>query len=115
MVDEGRIAERIDHFLQGVGIREGKDGLWETIPEVLEQYGEERLKQEEPEETKEYQKYNTYKVSPEQAKRIAETILKIYGIEGWMVYVSPTKSGMSVSYRERGRLVKRRVMYENGH
>ena len=107
VVEEGRIAERIDHFLQGVGIREGKDGLWETIPEALEQYGEERLKQEEPEETKEYQKYNIYKVSPQQAKRIAETILKIYGIEGWMVYVSPTKSDMSVNFRERERLVKR--------
>jgi len=106
-VDEGRVAERINHFLQGVGIREGKDGLWETIPEALEKHGEERLEQKEPEETEEYQKYNAYKVSPEQAKKIAEATLKAYGIESWTVYVSPTKSGMSVIYREKGRLVRR--------
>jgi len=106
-VDEGRVAERINHFLQGVGIRRGKKGLWETIPEALEKYGEERLQQPEPEETEGYQRYNTYKVSPEQAKKIAEVVLKAYGIEGWTVYISPTKSGMSVIYRERGRLVKR--------
>lgn len=30
-----RVAERIDHFLRGVGLRVGKDGLWETVPERL--------------------------------------------------------------------------------
>jgi len=111
-IDEGRTAERINHFLQGVGIRRGKDGLWETIPEVLEGYGEERLEQKEPEETEEYQRYNAHKVSPEQAKKIAEAVLKAYGIEGWTVYISPTASKMSITYRERGRLVKRIVIGE---
>ncbi|MGB9911560.1 MAG: hypothetical protein ACPLKP_03080, partial [Microgenomates group bacterium] len=104
---EGRVAERIDHFLQGVGVRRGKDGLWETIPEALERYGIERLKSRKPLETEEYRKYNFFKVSPEQAVKIAIAILEEYGIKDWTVYISPTTSSYSVVWREKGELVKR--------
>ena len=103
-----RTMERIDHFLQGVGLKRGKDGLWETIPERFRQHLEARAALSEIAETPDYQRYNGIKVNAKQAKRLAEIILSGYGFDerGWSIYISPTKKTFSVRYRGKGEIVK---------
>lgn len=103
-----RAMERIDHFLQGVGLKIERGGLFETMPERFRQYLEERAALVEVPETPEYQKYNVIKVNAEQAKRLAELILSAgeFDKRGWTAYISPTKKTFSVSYREKGEIVR---------
>lgn len=105
-----RTMEKIDQFLQGVGIEVGEDGLLKIkrIPEKLREYIGERAALAKAPETPEYQKYNAIKVNAEQAKRLAEPILSAgeFDKRGWTAYISPTKKAFSVSYREKGEIVR---------
>lgn len=103
-----RTMERIDHFLKGIGMKIGEDGLLETIPENLSEFIEERASLAEISETPDYQKYNAIKVNAEQAKKLAEKALSAYGFDerGWSVYISSTKKTLLVSFREKGKEIK---------
>lgn len=96
-----RSVERIDHFLNGVGLRLGEDGLLQTIPDDLAAYANNRLQEMGllPEE-EEYKKYNSYKLSAVQAKTIADEILNSYGFsaEGWRAVILERLQGLGVAY-----------------
>lgn len=107
-----RTMERIDHFLEGVGLRVDPDGLWQTTPNHLKDFIEEKARQPILAETPEYQKYNAYRVDAQQAKVLAESILRIYGFdrEGWSIYLSPTAKNLAVNFREKGEKIKQVVI-----
>lgn len=75
-----RTLERIDHFLAGTGVRIGQNGFFETIPERLAKYAQTRATEPPPDETPEYQRFNSYKVDAQQAKTLCEAILRSYGL-----------------------------------
>lgn len=110
-----RTMEKIDHFLQGVGLKIGEDGLFETIPEKLHQFIKERVNSAGVPETPDYQKYNAFKVDARQAKGLVERVLASYGFDeqGWSVYISPTAETLSVGFRKKGEKVREVNIPEN--
>lgn len=100
-----RTLERIDHFLVGTGVRIGKNGLFDTIPERLAEYAQQRAAEPQPEEAAEYQKFNNYKVNAQQAATLCEAILKRYGLtegdKSWRAAVLERKGTLGVGKKER--------------
>lgn len=94
-----RTLERIDHFLVGTGLKIGEDGLLETVPEELSKYVEERANEPTPEETPDYQKYNSYKVGAQQAAILGQAVLEKYELQedkAWKVVVLERKGTLAV-------------------
>jgi hypothetical protein len=108
--EEPRAMEKIDHFLKGTGIRVGENGLFETIPEKLQEYAESRILEPAPEETEEFRKYNKYKVNARQAKTLCELALEKYGLtkgdKAWSVVILERKGTMAVVFKEKGEKVR---------
>lgn len=96
-----RTLERIDHFLAGTGIKIGRNGLFETIPERLAEYVQGRIFESPPEETPDYRKFNSYRVNAQQAQTLCEVILRAYGLnegeEAWRVVVLKGKRTVGVN------------------
>ncbi|MDO9592912.1 MAG: hypothetical protein Q7I98_06970, partial [Erysipelotrichaceae bacterium] len=100
-----RTIERIDHFLQGTGVKVGDNGLFMTIPERLSEYAQARADELSLEDTEEYKKYNSYKVNAQQAKVLCEAILQRYGLAKgdkiWEAVVLERKGTLGVNRKKR--------------
>ncbi|MFH1289275.1 MAG: hypothetical protein ABIH88_00970 [Patescibacteria group bacterium] len=100
-----RTLERIDHFLAGTEVRIGQNRLFETIPERLAEYAQVRATEPPPDETPEYQKFNSYKVDAQQAKILCEAVLRSYGLaegdKAWSAVVLERKGTLGVSKGKR--------------
>lgn len=96
-----RTMERIDHFLMGTGLRIGENGLFETLPENLSRYLEEKNKEPPVVETQAYQEYNNYKVNAQQAALLGQVILEKCGFNQgdgkvWKTIVLDRKETLAV-------------------
>jgi hypothetical protein len=101
----GRTMERIDHFLQGVGLEIGEDGYYKTIPGELADFVKKRVR--EPwGKTEEYKKYEKYLIKSAESEKIAQQILQAFGLIDWGTRIKPGKTGLSVDYKEEGKVVK---------
>lgn len=100
-----RRLERIDHFLKGVGLEYGSDGLLQTIPEDLAKYAEQRLSELPPSSTPEFLKYNAEKLNADQVKFLAEKVLAAYGfLDGpnpWKAVVLERNTGLAVMFDKK--------------
>ena len=100
-----RTLERIDHFLAGTGVEIETNGLFKTIPERLAEYAWKRAAEPSPQETVEYRQFNGYRIDPQQAKILCESILESYGFtEGdraWSVVILKRKGTLGVSKGKR--------------
>jgi len=105
-----RTLERIDHFLKGTGLKIGENGFFETIPQNLEEYTKTRTSAPSPKETEEYERYNEYKVSAEQAKILCDVILAQYDLiksdKKWSAAVLERKRTLITIFKEKGKKVR---------
>jgi len=105
-----RTLERIDHFLRGTGLKIGENGFFETIPQNLEEYTKTRTSELSPKETEEYERYNNYKVSAEQAKILCDATLAQYdlikGDKKWSAVVLERKRTLITIFKEKGKKVR---------
>lgn len=94
-----RVMEKLDHFIAGSGLRVGDDGLFESVPDKLSKYIHSRM-QLEVEHNEKYEKYNTVTVDADTAKKLIESVLKVYGFDSgekpWKVEVMKGKDSLAV-------------------
>lgn len=107
LVDEsiGRTLERLDHYLQGVGLKIGEDGNFRAIPGEVESFIEKRA-QESWQETPQYREFLTVLVSDKEAEMIARRLLESQGKTDWKTRIRPKKKALAIVYKEEGQVVK---------
>ena len=95
-----RVMERIDHFLQGVGLEIAPNGLFQTIPGQLAQHIETKIDQAK-DTNPEYERYNAHKVNAEQMAMLCNATISHYGWDKlkkpWRAKVDKTKSRMTAN------------------
>jgi hypothetical protein len=95
-----RVMERIDHFLQGVGLEIAPNGLFQTIPGQLAEHIETKIEQSK-DTNPEYEKYNAHKVNAEQMAMLCDATIAHYGWDKlkkpWRAKVDKTKRRMTAS------------------
>lgn len=79
--DRSRTLARLDHFIQGVGLRINKQGLFETVPEEFAQFLEQKVRSANTGKSETYERYAKHRVNFDQAKRVARTLFRYYGQE----------------------------------
>lgn len=96
-VNEGKLMQRIDRFLEGVGLSDY--GTIISINKVVEDYYDERkkLKAEKKPDDEILDKV----LGPEELVRIGNLVLRVSGIDGWKFAVAPTGKTLRVNAKDK--------------
>lgn len=99
-----RSMERIDHFLNGVGLSIDDDGMFFTIPRKLSEVVEKNIRKSK-ETSPEYEKYNSIKIDAEGMKEICNQVIAEYGWDKnkkpWGTEITKLRKTMAVNNTKR--------------